>query len=264
MLRAHPQAHVAPEKELDFFSYYFDRGYRWYESLFDGAAAAVRFENSPSYFHDPRAPERVHGYDPAMKIVLLLRDPVERAYSNHLHEVIKGHIPPDLSFEDGLENNPSYLEQSRYGTHLGRWLQVFPRDQVLVLLAEHIGRDPAEAARQLYRFLGIDADFTTGLLSERRNESDRARWPWLRHLLRAQGDRMRAMGWEEHLMRIKKLPPFRQVLASNRIDVRAQVPPMRPRTRQRLVDELADEMQVTARLLGRDPVEWPSWPGSPS
>lgn len=259
VLAAHPQAAVAREKELDFFSYYYDRGYRWYESLFDEASpATVHFENSPSYFHDPRTPERVRAYDPQMKILLLLRDPVERAYSNHLHEVIKGHIP-NLSFEEGLANNPSYLDQSRYGTHLSRWLDVFPAGQVQVMLAENIKADPAGQARRVYEFLGIDPEFTTGLLSERRNESDRARLPWLRNLLRAQGDRMRRMGLEEQLMRVKKLGPVRKLLDANRVDVRQEVPAMSPDTRKRLTQELGDEMQRLAALIGRDPVEWPSW-----
>lgn len=259
VLAAHPQSAVAGAKELDFFSYYFDRGYRWYEDLFAHARQAdILFENSPSYFHDPRTPERVAGYDPQMKIVALLRDPVERAYSNHLHEVIKGHIP-NLSFEEGLANNPSYLEQSRYSTHLGRWLDVFPREQVLVLLAEDVRADAAAQARRVYEFMGIDPDFTTGILTERRNESDRAKFGWLRTALRAQGDRMRGMGLEEPLIRLKKLPPFRQLLQFNSVDIRGEVPAMLPETRQRLTDELGDEITGLARLLGRDPVEWPSW-----
>lgn len=259
VLAAHPQASVAREKELDFFSYYYDRGYRWYESLFDAASpATLHFENSPSYFHDPRTPERVRAYDPDMKILLLLRDPVERAYSNHLHEVIKGHIP-NLPFEEGLANNPSYLDQSRYGTHLARWLDVFPAAQVKVILAESIKADPAAEARRVYEFLGIDPEFTTGLLSERRNESDRARLPWLRSLLRSQGDRMRRMGLEEQLMRVKKLPPVRKLLEANRVDVRQEVPAMHPDTRKRITEELGGEMQRLAGLIGREPVEWPSW-----
>lgn len=259
VLAAHPEAAVAREKELDFFSYYYDRGYRWYESLFDDSQPVrLHFENSPSYFHDPRTPERVRAYAPAMKILLLLRDPVERAYSNHLHEVIKGHIP-NLSFEEGLANNPSYLDQSRYGTHLARWREVFPAEQLMVMTAETIKADPAGEARRVYEFLGIDPAFTTGLLSERRNESDRARLPWLRSALRASGDRMRRMGLEEQLMRVKKLGPVRKLLEANRVDVRQEVPAMQPDTRKRLTDELGGEMQHLAALIGREPVEWPSW-----
>ena len=93
---AHPGVTASEPKELDFFSYHFDRGYRWYERHFAGppGTPTVGFECSPSYFLDPRAPERAAAYHPGLKIVVLLRDPVARAYSNHLHEIAKGHIAP--------------------------------------------------------------------------------------------------------------------------------------------------------------------------
>ncbi|MEO1188983.1 MAG: sulfotransferase, partial [Pseudomonadota bacterium] len=82
---SHPGIGTSDPKEVDFFSYYFDRGYRWYERHFEAAPGTrVCFENSPSYFHDPRAPGRVSAYNSGMKIIVLLRDPIKRAFSNHL------------------------------------------------------------------------------------------------------------------------------------------------------------------------------------
>ncbi|MEO0913269.1 MAG: sulfotransferase, partial [Pseudomonadota bacterium] len=99
-LGAHPDITGSDPKEIDYFSYYFDRGHAWYEAHFP-EGTAHRFEISPSYFHDPRAPERLAAYAPEAKILVLLRDPVERAFSNHLHEVAKGHIPA-IPFAEGL------------------------------------------------------------------------------------------------------------------------------------------------------------------
>lgn len=260
VLGSHPQADVATDKELDFFSYYFDHGYRWYETHFEGMNCDIRFEASPSYFHDPRAPQRVHDFDPGMRIVCLLRDPVERAFSNHLHELIKGHIPASTSFEDGLANNPSYTEQGMYADHLHRWFSCFDKDQILVLLAEDVRRDTAAQAARVYEFLGIEQDFSTNLLSERRNVSDRARFGWLRATLRAQGQAMRRMGLEEQLAALKKVTPFRQLLKMNSVDVRDEIPPMRAETRQRLTETFADQIIETENLSGRDLSLWPSHP----
>lgn len=262
VLGRHPQASVATDKELDFFSYYFDRGYHWYESHFDGLNSDIRFEASPSYFHDPRTPERVRSFDPAMRIVCLLRDPVERAFSNHLHELIKGHIPPSTSFEDGLANNPSYTEQGMYGTHLRRWFSCFDKEQILILLAEDVRSDTAGQAARVYEFLGIERDFSTNLLSERRNVSDRARFGWLRTALRAQGRAMRRMGLEEQLVALKHAPPFRQLLKLNSVDVRDEIPPMLAETRQRLMETFADQITETEALIGRDLSLWSSHPAN--
>lgn len=253
---SHPEIETHHSKELDFFSCYFDRGYRWYESHFSrDATRALRFENSPSYFHDPRAPGRAHAYNPDLKIVLLLRDPVRRAFSNHLHEIIKGHVDP-IPFEDGLANNPAYIEQGLYATHLARWREAFDPDRILVLFAEEIAADPRTAARTLFGFLGVDETFESAILHERRNESDRARLPALRSVLRAGGDWMRRHELEPVLARIKTTPPVARILTANRIVMRDEVPPMRPETAERLHGIFADEMARLRGMLGRERLPW--------
>lgn len=256
---AHPDVVTGTLKELDFFSYHFDHGYRWYEEQFPRAGPkAIRFEVSPSYFHDPRAPARVAGYRPDMRVVVILRDPVVRAYSNHLHEVIKGHIA-SCTFSEGLANNPSYVEQGLYATHLARWLEHFPAERVLCLIAEEVVDDPSGTAERLYGFLGVRSDHRTGVFDERRNESDRARSPLLRTLLRAGGGTMRRARLGEALASIKKIPVISAVLKYNSIDMRGEVPPMTPGETERLRSLFAPETLALAVLLGRESLPWDTW-----
>lgn len=259
IMGTHPEVGVSDPKELDFFSYYFDRGYAWYESFFEGCEGKPQaFESSPSYFYDPRTPERVMEYDPSIKIVALLRDPVQRAYSNHLHEVIKGHIGP-VSFAEGLRNNPVYVEQGRYHKHLSHWLSIVPKEQVLVMLAEDISADPDAAISELYRFAGIDDSFRSQVHGERRNESDRARSPAMRKVLRAGGDFLRKQGLEEHLARVKSAGPVASLLAANSVDIRKEIPPMDAESQARLDVEFAPEITALAQLLGRSSLPWGTW-----
>lgn len=259
VLGAHPQVGVSDPKELDFFSYNFDRGYRWYESHFrDMSRLIARCETSPSYFYDPRSAERAWHFNKDVKIVALLRDPVARAYSNHLHEVIKRHIP-HLSFEKGLLGNPAYIDQGRYHTHLNRWFQIFGSKQILVLLAEEIFADPAAAATRLYDFVGVDSSFVSNVASEARNTSDRARLPALRRTLRNSGDLMRRVGLEEQLVRMKSSAPLAGLLRMNSINVRAEIPPMTNSTRRKLTEIFAPEMGALAGLLQRDGFPWATW-----
>ncbi|MEM9048150.1 MAG: sulfotransferase domain-containing protein [Pseudomonadota bacterium] len=258
-LGAHPAIAVSAPKEIDYFSYFFDRGHLWYQRHFAAFGdSAVRAEVSPSYFHDPRSPARLRAYDPEMRLVVLLRDPVERAFSNHLHEVIKGHIPP-CPFEDGLANNPAYLEQGQYAAHLSGWMEAFAPAQFLVMIAEDIARDPVRAAMQLYRFAGVDPDGPALVLTERRNESDRPRSAALRRLLRAQGALLRRAGLEETLARIKRLPGVSHTLRANAVDLRREIPPMRAETRLRLSEVFAPQMVPLAQLIGRETLPWPTW-----
>lgn len=256
---AHPDIVASTPKEVDFFSYYFDRGSRWYEGHFQPKGAnAIGFESSPSYFHDPRAPERLAGYRPDTRIVLLLRDPVERAYSNHLHEVVKGHIPP-CAFSEGLANNPAYVEQGLYATHVSRWLDWFPRERMLILIAEEIVSDLGAAARRTYDFFGVDPEFQSGVLGEKRNDSDTARFPLLRETLRVGGDALRRAGLEEALIRMKRLPPIKAALNYNSVPARDQVPPLSEEERARMIDLFASETERLAPLLGRDSLPWATW-----
>ncbi|WP_244998411.1 sulfotransferase domain-containing protein [Phaeobacter italicus] len=256
---AHPDAAVSDLKEIEFFSAYFDRGYSWYCGHFaTGAEKPVRFEASPSYFYDPRCPARVKAFDPDIKIVCLLRDPIARAYSNHLHEVIKGHIPP-LPFAQGLANNPAYVEQGFYHRHLSRWLDTMGPAQVLVLLAEEISADPIAAAQTVFRFAGLDDAYVSPVLSERRNESDRARSPLLRRALRAGGDQLRKAGLEDALARVKQTGPVATLLQANSQNMREVVPPMTERDRETLLGIFADDLRALPDLLGRESLPWDSW-----
>ncbi|MEM7076239.1 MAG: sulfotransferase domain-containing protein [Pseudomonadota bacterium] len=259
VLNAHPDVGVSDPKEVDFFSYHFDHGYQWYERHFnclDGYS--VRCETSPSYLYDPRAPERALAYDKNLKVVAILRDPIARAYSNHLHEVIKGHIEPQ-SFETGMLNNPAYIEQGQYHRHLKRWIDTFGPKQVLVLIAEDIGKDPERCAACLYDFIGVDSGFSSAVARERRNVSDLARSRTLRHVLRSGGNLLRRAGLEEQLVQLKSTGAVAGMLNANSVDIRKQIPPMLESTRQHLTEFFAPDLSDLPELLGRTSLPWPTW-----
>ncbi|MBV5272311.1 MAG: sulfotransferase domain-containing protein [Lamprocystis purpurea] len=196
ILLDHPQVALSKLKELDFFSYHFGRGYQWYEEQFpQDRPGCLVGEISPSYFIDANVPERLQAYAPEAKLVVLLRDPVERAVSNHRHEVRLGNFHgDDISFVAGLANNPLYLEQSRYGTHLLRWLRHIPASRMLVLFQEDIDREPQAVAQQVYRFLDVDDRHVSNAVEGRSNESHVHRSRVLERARRAARDLVRLMG----------------------------------------------------------------------
>lgn len=172
VLSQHPEIAMPLVKEVDFFSSHYDHGYAWYQRQFPTGEGSVCGEISPSYFHDLAAPRRVAQYSTKMKILVSFRDPVQRALSNHRHEVRLGHLSgPDLSLENGLENNPTYINQGMYATHLRRWLEHFPREQMLFVLQEDIQENPAAVAAQLFRFLNVESTYRPQKLNKRFNRS---------------------------------------------------------------------------------------------
>lgn len=173
ILADHPEVALSHTKELDFFSYHYENGYEWYEQEFANKPDAKAVgEISPSYFNEASVPFRAKLYSPNLRILLSLRDPVERALSQHRHLIRIGAVSgPDYRFEKALADNPSYIEQGLYATHLSRWLESFPENQIFVVLMDDIKNHPDETARKVYRFLGISEDHQSAALHEKSNPS---------------------------------------------------------------------------------------------
>ncbi len=262
VLSDHPEVAVYPGKEIDFFSYYYNHGYEWYERhLGDIGSAKVVGDVSASYFSDTNAPDRVFLYNPNMRIVLSLRDPIERAYSNHLHEVRVGHLTGlNLVFENGLSNNPMYVTQSLYAQQLSRWLAVFPRSQILVLFQEEIRDAPLVQTQALYRFLGVAEEHQSWFLEKKVNESRSIKSDGVDSFLKRLGGLGRSMGGGKLVQAVKKSDLVSRLRRShNQVDLRQAIPPIREETRAHLIDLLADDMRELALQLGQEDLPWPSW-----
>ena len=261
VLKDHPQIGVSEPKELDFFSNFYEFGFQWYERFFDDCRGCRAVgEVSPTYLPSVEAPARARDYDPELRIVVSLRDPVARALSNHLHEVREGRLDKsDLSFETGLANSPMYVERSRYAAQLRRWFDMFDREQVLVLLQEEIVAAPEAHARLLYRHLGVDEDYQSPFSDTHVNRSYVAKSPAREAAVRHIGAAMRWIGGAHSVEAIKKIEVVRRFREANRVDIRELVPPVRPEPRAWLEAELAEDVLDLAHLLGRESLPWPTW-----
>ncbi|MFN2432169.1 MAG: sulfotransferase domain-containing protein [Gemmatimonadota bacterium] len=180
-LAAHPDVAPALVKEVHFFDHNWSRGPDWYRGHFPLRAGRRRGrltgEASPSYVFHPLVPGRVRQTLPDARLIALLRNPVDRAYSHYQHGVRWGYEP--LSFEAALEREPerlrgerrrlardpdhdarrllrySYQARGRYAEQLERWLALFPREQLLVLESSRLTSDPQGAFEAVQRFLGL-------------------------------------------------------------------------------------------------------------
>lgn len=259
ILHGHPEVSLSRDKEVDFFSNYWDRGYEWYASHFDvpeSTEVSVIGEVSPSYLSDADAPERVAKYNRDMRIVVTVRDPVERAYSNHKHNIRQGFVlGDDLRFELAMENNPTYIEHGLYGECIARWLAHFPADQVLIVFFEDILRKPGEVAREIFRFLDIDENYQSPAIGRKSNASVAVANVRLAKTIDAMRNRVLAsrFAWVWALLRLTGVRSIYRVF--NMRDVEKAIPPMRPETRawmrQRYKDDIAALESMTGRTLSK-------------
>ena len=176
-LRWHPGITGPSWKEVSFFDRHWWRGEGWYRGQFPlRSGGQIVGEASPSYLFHPLAPERARTLVPDARLIALVRNPVDRAYSQYQHAVALGREP--LSFEDALGAEDertrgevdrlvadprafsgawwdhTYVARGRYAEQLERWLRVFPREQLLVVGTEELGAAPGETYAASLGFLG--------------------------------------------------------------------------------------------------------------
>jgi hypothetical protein len=184
----HPAHAHALTKEVRFFDINYDKGLLWYRSCFPTKPYRQLFrathrvdlrvgEASPDYVFHPHADRRIANDLPWARFVLLLRNPVDRAYSHYWHQFKRGHEA--LTFEEAIEREPerlageldkmeqdpayvsyefhhhSYLTRGRYAEQLERWMALFPRDRFLIERSEDFYENPNGVCRRVLDFLEL-------------------------------------------------------------------------------------------------------------
>lgn len=244
-------------KEVNFFNHHYTRGYHWYHSLFDFGALTVG-EFSVLYAPEPSVPERIRRYRADVLLLACVRDPVERAYSHHLHEIRRGRVPPELyEFDAAADGNPTYVDQGRYFTHLSRFYDLFPRDQIRVVVLDDVRDDPGAVMSDTYRFLGVDAGFRPSLATKVVNAARPSRSAFLERALRLGSEAVRRTAGERAHIRLRQGALGRQVVQGSRREFRPdEVPPISESTEADLRRLFAPEVAGLGELLGRDLSHW--------
>lgn len=246
-LREHPEVFLPARKELHFFDREdnFSKGIDYYKRFFRRADGAVAVgEATPDYLHHPKAPERIKRHLGDVKLIVSLRDPVDRAYSRYWNARGKFAENEGLSFEEKLQRKPQFIHEGYYFDHLSRYLEQFDREQLLCLLFDDLKADGAAFMRRIYEFLGVDAGFepknsgsvVNASASKRRNGRSAALF-----YLRGAASRLGLGGLADKLDELNRSP----------------IPPIDPATRKRLLHEhYLAQIDALEGLLGRDLDAW--------
>lgn len=156
VLRQHPETYLPKGvKETFFLTKRFDRGWAWYEHYFaDRQPKQQCGEIAPTLFRDPKARRRLLKTFPEARIIISLRDPVERTYSHFLHSRAKGRVPDN--FFKALKIQPSILDAGRYHLYAPNWERDFSPEKIYYLFSEDVAKEPVTTAQQIFRFLELD------------------------------------------------------------------------------------------------------------
>ncbi|MCC3425531.1 MAG: sulfotransferase [Microcoleus sp. PH2017_01_SCD_O_A] len=175
-ITSHPQILPAANKEICFFSEHFNKGLAWYQAHFPPPIDAHHFltgEATPTYLTHPLAASRLHGCLPKVKLIVILRNPVDRALSHYQMLVRRG--TESRTFEKAIDaelqlladatetsladksywKDCHYIYKSLYVCSLKQWMNLFPREQFLILQSEEFYANPAATLSQVFNFLDL-------------------------------------------------------------------------------------------------------------
>ncbi|GAM06073.1 sulfotransferase family protein [Novosphingobium sp. MBES04] len=158
-LQENPAVYM-PDPEPHYFSTDYAEGEGHYRGFFDEIPEGVTCigEKSADYLAHPEAPARMARMLPHARLVVMLRDPVERAYSDYKMFYRRGTVtgPPEDYLADLANPHPRFLEDGLYARHLDRWLEVFPREQIRIYLHEDLDERPREVLAEVSRHIGLE------------------------------------------------------------------------------------------------------------
>jgi hypothetical protein len=179
-LTTHPEIRPAFRKEVHFFDQNYRKGLLWYRAHFDVRLPGARWQTldaTPSYLFHPLVPGWLHQALPHAKLIVMLRNPVDRAYSHYQMSVRHGFEKhsfedalrleeermagalPELSeaprYDSRVARKQSYKARGRYAEQLERWLQHFPREQLRIYTNRELAAETARVHGEIFSFLGL-------------------------------------------------------------------------------------------------------------
>ena len=273
-LRAHPEVFMSRVKEPLFFAFEgqtlafrgptgginrravttLDR----YQALFEGAERYRAIgESSATYLYHDRSPERAAHYVPNAKLIVILRNPADRAYSNFMQAVRIGAEP--LDFGAALEAEPEriaaqwspffyYKSKGWYDEQLSRWMTHFPPEQFLFLLYDDLRANPLDVMRRIYEFIGVNPDFRPDV-EVHYNLSGKPLSPGLHQFIKGNSP-------IHSLSRMIMPAKLRARLKTDIMRWNLARPSMPPQSRARLLADYAPDIAKLGPRIGRDLSAW--------
>ncbi len=242
-LGAHPHVYVPAVKEVHYFDRHHERGTAWYEAHFDQAGAALAVgEGTPAYLYDEAAITRIRATLPEAQLVVIIRNPVDRAYSHYWHVRARGQTT--LDFLDELEIDNTAGARARHYVDRGRYLRYLrpleaERDagRLLVLSFEELRDEPEPTYRTVCRHVRVDPDPVPAIVGQPINGFSEFR--------------------SLHVQRFAKRLPKPAANTFGRLNrKRGTYPPLDPAVRRELSSVFESENTALTRWLGRTEMLW--------
>jgi hypothetical protein len=272
-LKEHPQICGSIEKETHFFDRpeNYDKGIDYYQSFFKHCTkSGIKGEFTSTYLDTPfekEVPSHIYEHFPNVKIIVCLRDPIERAYSHYRTNIYnKGFLSSYSNFLDASRDR-RLADKGFYYKHLKKYFEVFPRENILVLIYEDLKKNPLRFIQGIYSFLGVDSSFVPQSLNERVGFTGRKiadfKIPFLSFALYKIVRRFNRKSKFFHLIRRTRMRFwYKKVIVWNRkVKLENNAKPSRkkmvsPEVQNKLYEVYKDDIYKLELLLSKDLSHW--------
>lgn len=280
-LSQHPGVFISTPKELNYFDADFKtkvraRSLPEYLEIFSEGDGKICGEGSTSYLYSKVAAENIHRFNPDAKIIIMLRHPVTVMQSFHSQLLFNGSSETVQDFAEAIALEPErkrgnhipsrcivpemllYREVVSFSAQVNRYLELFGKEQVHVIVFDDFKKDVASAYRSVLEFIGADPSFTTDFV--RINSNKKARSSWLQQLLKYPPAKVLEIGkyflwpipqaWRRYLLESVKAK-LKQLNTQ-----KVSRPPISEQLHQQLTMEFLPEVQNLEKVIGRDLRAW--------
>lgn len=231
-----------PREKSDYELYGISR----YEKKFTHCPAdSVKGEFTTTYLHDKAVARRIYENFPNVKILINLRDPIEKCFAMYIGaKENHGYT----SFEEALANEPEFMRRSMYSEYVEEYLKIFPRENILITFHEDMVKNPSEFIRRIYSFLGVDENFIPPSLSIK-IDSEKHK------LLTAVRNSMVKVTLFRHVLNIARKTRTNG-LAKKIFSLFIRVPKVKEETRKKLERTFSSDIDHLEKLIGRNLDMW--------
>jgi len=267
-LRAHPEICLSEPKGVRYFNLhqnYFTQNtpsfnsnhtkpLSWYLNHFKHCPAnEIKGECTSHYFYDERAPSRIKSSFPHIKLILCLRNPIDRAYSHYWMHRSASQL--DIPFEDAIIMEKMYVDMGFYSKQLKRYHKCFTRDQILILLFDDIVNHPEEEITKVLQFLNVSTHIKADVLKNSyANPAKQFKVKAIENILYSTSRLLIDLKLSYVIHMFRKIGIYHLITKLNTAPFK--YPVMNNNTREYLGNMFKDEVKELGTLVNRDLSHW--------
>lgn len=254
-LREHPGICMAPTKELHYFSSRYDQGINWYLNNFKNCKnGSIKGEFSTSYLYFDGAAKRIYDFCPNAKVIVSLRNPIERLISHYKYFIRYNYVDADLPIEEVIKTKHVLLEYGLYFKYLKPFYEYFANENIIVCVTEDIRENPQKFIQDLYCKIGVSSDFVPSVMTKHVSKGIIPKISWPESLRKKLFYYLRDHGFSDviNFLRYSRIPElYRRINNRSR-----QEPILKKELRSKLISYYSEDIDKLRVLTGYSLKQW--------